>query len=377
MRMMATETSSTDITDRLFGFLVDYDNGTQQYEPELAKSWEVSPDGVTWTFHLRKGAAFSDGHPMTAEDVLFSFEVRLRQGTASRHAGDAEDRRAELHGHCAGPVHDRHKHAESRTPACSMRSVRAVCRSSRSTCSRSRIKNGTFAAAYNVSTPPEKLVTSGAWRVVQYVPSEKDRARPQSVLFRVRPEQAAAAVSRRAGLSRRARPGRRRSEVPLRRRRRLDDVKPENYRWYEENQENGNFTLYDLGPSQSHASPVVQLEQSAAAVSRREAAPRQDAWASHLSIRSSTMVQQPVFPAGRVDGHRSRCADHGRFLRLRREELVADRRARTRHGTAPDLDQARLQPGRSQEAARRHRVQGHERRRRHSKTRAAIQSASR
>ena len=73
--MMANETSSTDITDRLFGFLVDFNLATQQYEPGLAKSWEVAPDGVTWTFHLRKGAAFSDGHPITAEDVLFSFEV--------------------------------------------------------------------------------------------------------------------------------------------------------------------------------------------------------------------------------------------------------------------------------------------------------------
>jgi len=66
--MMTTETSSSDITDRLFGFLVDFDNATQQYGPGLAKSWEVAPDGVTWTFHLRKGAAFSDGHPITAED---------------------------------------------------------------------------------------------------------------------------------------------------------------------------------------------------------------------------------------------------------------------------------------------------------------------
>ena len=73
--MMASETSSTDVTDRLFGFLVDFDNATQQYGPGLAKSWEVAPDGVTWTFHLRRGARFSDGHPITAADVLFSFEV--------------------------------------------------------------------------------------------------------------------------------------------------------------------------------------------------------------------------------------------------------------------------------------------------------------
>ena len=34
-------------------------------------------------------------------------------------------------------------------------------------------KSGTFASAYNVGTPPDQLVTSGAWRVVQYVPGEK------------------------------------------------------------------------------------------------------------------------------------------------------------------------------------------------------------
>jgi peptide/nickel transport system substrate-binding protein len=72
---MATETSSTDIGNLLFTTLVHYDYATQKFGPELAKSWEVAPDGITWTFHLRKGAAFSDGHPITAEDVLFNFQV--------------------------------------------------------------------------------------------------------------------------------------------------------------------------------------------------------------------------------------------------------------------------------------------------------------
>ena len=48
---------------------------TQKLTPDLAKSWEMAPDGLTWTYHLRKGAKFSDGHPITAEDVLFSFQV--------------------------------------------------------------------------------------------------------------------------------------------------------------------------------------------------------------------------------------------------------------------------------------------------------------
>lgn len=39
--------------------------------PHLAKSWEVSPDCREWTFHLRRGVKWSDGHPFTAADVLY------------------------------------------------------------------------------------------------------------------------------------------------------------------------------------------------------------------------------------------------------------------------------------------------------------------
>lgn len=46
--------------------------------PSLATSWEISPDGKAYTFHLRKGVKFSDGTPFNAEAVRFSLE-RWRQ----------------------------------------------------------------------------------------------------------------------------------------------------------------------------------------------------------------------------------------------------------------------------------------------------------
>ncbi|MGC9018615.1 MAG: ABC transporter substrate-binding protein [Candidatus Bipolaricaulaceae bacterium] len=42
-------------------------------KPGLAKSWEVSEDGLTWTFHLRRGAKFHSGREVTAGDVIYSF----------------------------------------------------------------------------------------------------------------------------------------------------------------------------------------------------------------------------------------------------------------------------------------------------------------
>ena len=45
--------------------------------PELAEKWEVSADNLTWTFHLNKDAKFSDGSPITADDVLFSLNALM------------------------------------------------------------------------------------------------------------------------------------------------------------------------------------------------------------------------------------------------------------------------------------------------------------
>ncbi|HVW92346.1 MAG TPA: ABC transporter substrate-binding protein [Devosia sp.] len=45
-----------------------------QVQPDLAKSWDISPDGLTYTFHLQSGVKFHDGTPFSADDVKFSFD---------------------------------------------------------------------------------------------------------------------------------------------------------------------------------------------------------------------------------------------------------------------------------------------------------------
>lgn len=47
--------------------------------PSLAKSWEVSDDGLTYTFHLQNGVKWHDGQPFSADDVVFSADVFLRK----------------------------------------------------------------------------------------------------------------------------------------------------------------------------------------------------------------------------------------------------------------------------------------------------------
>jgi peptide/nickel transport system substrate-binding protein len=57
--------------------LVHINRATQLTEPALAKSWKISPDGLAYTLVLRQGIKFSDGQPLDADDVLFTFRVYL------------------------------------------------------------------------------------------------------------------------------------------------------------------------------------------------------------------------------------------------------------------------------------------------------------
>ncbi len=56
-----------------YDFLVGWDAKDFSPRPEIAESWEVSPDGKTWTFKIRQGVTWQDGQPLTAKDVAFTF----------------------------------------------------------------------------------------------------------------------------------------------------------------------------------------------------------------------------------------------------------------------------------------------------------------
>jgi peptide/nickel transport system substrate-binding protein len=79
--LIAADARSREVIGVMQADLVHINRATQLTEPALAKSWKVSPDGLTYTLVLRKGLKFSDGQPMDADDVLFSFHVYLDENT--------------------------------------------------------------------------------------------------------------------------------------------------------------------------------------------------------------------------------------------------------------------------------------------------------
>ncbi|MCC6845127.1 MAG: ABC transporter substrate-binding protein [Bacteroidetes bacterium] len=74
------DVTSHHIAHQVYDLLVDFDENLH-LKPELAESWEISPDGLTYTYHLRKGVKFHDnlcfrggkGREFTAGDVKYSF----------------------------------------------------------------------------------------------------------------------------------------------------------------------------------------------------------------------------------------------------------------------------------------------------------------
>ena len=70
--VLAKETSTTDITGRMFAGAVRRNQLTLEWEPDLAESWEISEDQKTITLRLRSGLTWSDGDPLTADEVVWT-----------------------------------------------------------------------------------------------------------------------------------------------------------------------------------------------------------------------------------------------------------------------------------------------------------------
>src|SRR5436190_13092474 len=71
----------------LFGGLTRYNPTDAAPIPDLAESWDISPEGKLYTFHLRPDAVWSTGEPIAAGDFVYSWLRVLAPATASEYAG--------------------------------------------------------------------------------------------------------------------------------------------------------------------------------------------------------------------------------------------------------------------------------------------------
>ena len=80
--VLSTDQTSMSAIQMIYTGLVQLDDKLQ-VQPQLAQSWNVSPDGLNYTFHLNKAMKFSDGTPLTSADVAYSIDRALQPATKS------------------------------------------------------------------------------------------------------------------------------------------------------------------------------------------------------------------------------------------------------------------------------------------------------
>lgn len=168
----ANETSSNDIVDMLFVGLIAKNQATQALYPSLAAEWSVAEDKKTWTIRLRKGLKWSDGQPITADDVVFTVKDIVYNKNIINVTVDLlriEGKDFEI-----SKVDD--LTVKVMTPdiyapfAEFFGDVRVMPKHILGPMVQENAKN--FEAAFGVNTPPDKLVCSGPYRLKMYKAGE-------------------------------------------------------------------------------------------------------------------------------------------------------------------------------------------------------------
>jgi len=89
---VAFQANAIEVFIYTYPYLATYD-AKNNVVPSFAKSWDTSPDGLTWTFHTVPNAKWSDGQPLTAEDVAWTFNTVLKyqKGPTSYYSPNVVD----------------------------------------------------------------------------------------------------------------------------------------------------------------------------------------------------------------------------------------------------------------------------------------------
>ena len=85
--VLASDSASSEINGLVYDGLLRYDKNLR-LEGVLAESWEISPDNLTFTFHLRKEVKWHDGAPFTSADVLFTYRMYINPDVPTSYAED-------------------------------------------------------------------------------------------------------------------------------------------------------------------------------------------------------------------------------------------------------------------------------------------------
>ena len=169
-RYVAADQSSELLSLLLQARLVRINRATFELEPWLAEKWDSSADGRTHTIHLRPGLTWSDGMPLTAEDVLFSlravYDPKVESVLADSLTAGGQPVRA------AAPDQQTVVLSFAAPSGRGIRMLDGLPILPRHKLE-AALTAGTFASAYNTSTPPSDVVGAGPFVLREYQPGQR------------------------------------------------------------------------------------------------------------------------------------------------------------------------------------------------------------
>ena len=163
--VMAQETTSTAVIGRLFNGLTKTNVKTLLPEPDLAERWERDKTGTKWEFFLRKDAKWFDGKPVTADDVVFTYNEIYYNDKIPSSSKDVliiEGKKFIVR-----KIDD--KTVEFIIPKPFAPFLNAVGQPILPKHVLEKyVKNGTFTSVWGVNTDPKDLIGTGPYRLVSY-----------------------------------------------------------------------------------------------------------------------------------------------------------------------------------------------------------------
>jgi peptide/nickel transport system substrate-binding protein len=169
-RHAARDTTTNLFTNLTQAKLIRVNQATQIVEPQLAESWTTSDDGRRVTMTLRKGVLFSDGHPFTADDVLFAFESAYHEKSGSLIADSIEIGGKKLQVSAPDPHTVVITFPVPFAPGIRILDVLPILPRHKL---EGALKAGAFTKAWGLDTPPAEIVGLGPFVVREYVPGQR------------------------------------------------------------------------------------------------------------------------------------------------------------------------------------------------------------
>jgi len=168
--ILAKESSTSLVTGYIFEGLTTVNAHTLKVEPHLAQSWDISGDGLQWTFYLRQNVRWNDGQPFTADDVVFTFNELVYNEdipSSSRDIFTIEGKIFLVEKIDAYTV-------KFTLPVKFAPFLRGMSQAILPKHKLQKIvKEGKFNTAWGIDTPPEEIVGTGPYKLTQYDPGQR------------------------------------------------------------------------------------------------------------------------------------------------------------------------------------------------------------